>query len=405
MLLGTWLFVEILSYVILLALYGGWATIEGMHDEARTDGVRSAGIDLMDAVVHPYLGYVRRPSQDPEELPPEERINAYGFRDVQSSLHRRAKDRFIVGVLGGSVAEEFGMTGMETLQRELERAPKFAGKTVVPVRLGIAGFKQPQQLLAVIYLLSLRGEFDAIVNIDGLNEVMLPKIENAPQRAFPAYPRSWRLITMGAGDVDILRKVGRITYFKSIRRRMATWLVSTWAAKSPTLNLLWIPIDETLRKVMVDDYRLLNVPANPKEVSPLSGPQFEFSDDELYEFCVAVWKESSQQLQRVCDANDIRYYHVLQPNQYVTGTKTMSAEEEKVAIDHGFVGRTAIQTGYPLLMSAGKELAGQGVRFHDLTRLFVDHPEPIYRDDCCHYNQHGNELLAREIARIIAESF
>jgi len=33
--------------------------------------------------------------------------------------------------------------------------------------------------------------------------------------------------------------------------------------------------------------------------------------------------------------------------------------------------------------------------------LFADHPEPIYVDDCCHYNQKGNDMVAQAIGETI----
>jgi hypothetical protein len=59
--------------------------------------------------------------------------------------------------------------------------------------------------------------------------------------------------------------------------------------------------------------------------------------------------------------------------------------------------------GYPLLRQAGPELKKAGVTFTDLSRVFVDHPEPLYRDDCCHLNIRGNELLAGFIGNVIVE--
>ena len=36
----------------------------------------------------------------------------------------------------------------------------------------------------------------------------------------------------------------------------------------------------------------------------------------------------------------------------------------------------------------------QGINYFDLTGIFLDHPETLYRDNCCHLNARGNELLA-----------
>ncbi len=41
------------------------------------------------------------------------------------------------------------------------------------------------------------------------------------------------------------------------------------------------------------------------------------------------------------------------------------------------------------------------MRFVDLTRIFADVRETIYRDACCHYNRTGNEMIAERMAREI----
>jgi len=37
----------------------------------------------------------------------------------------------------------------------------------------------------------------------------------------------------------------------------------------------------------------------------------------------------------------------------------------------------------------------------DLTMVFEDVDETLYVDDCCHFNQLGNEVVARALAQFI----
>ena len=39
-------------------------------------------------------------------------------------------------------------------------------------------------------------------------------------------------------------------------------------------------------------------------------------------------------------------------------------------------------------------LKANGIRFTDLSAAFVDHPEPLYVDSCCHVNPRGNVIVA-----------
>ena len=102
-------------------------------------------------------------------------------------------------------------------------------------------------------------------------------------------------------------------------------------------------------------------------------------------------------MHRLCEANGIRYYHFLQPNQYVPGSKILSADELRNAFDPHYPSRAVVVAGYPYLEAAGRELTAAGVHFYDLTEIFKAHPETIYFDTCCHVNRHGCELMANQI--------
>ncbi len=52
----------------------------------------------------------------------------------------------------------------------------------------------------------------------------------------------------------------------------------------------------------------------------------------------------------------------------------------------------------------GGELLEAGVNFHDLTEIFVDRPEKLYRDNCCHVNAAGSEIMAETIGAAVVAS-
>ena len=47
------------------------------------------------------------------------------------------------------------------------------------------------------------------------------------------------------------------------------------------------------------------------------------------------------------------------------------------------------------------ELAAAGVHFFDATSVFADVEETLYRDDCCHFNGLGNDILGSAVAEFI----
>ncbi len=125
------------------------------------------------------------------------------------------------------------------------------------------------------------------------------------------------------------------------------------------------------------------------------------------------WAQASLQARDLAEANGARYVHFLQPNQYVAGSKIFTDEEKRIADVDAYAGRhfpyhpsvrnykAAAQLGYPLLIENGAALLQRGVHFVDLTGIFADVRETIYRDACCHYNRTGNEMIAERMAQEI----
>ena len=135
-------------------------------------------------VVHPYLGYVFRPPEILQLNHLGERlrdpVSEFGFPYTsQSPVQKRTSERIIIGILGGSVAANFFDIGRQRFEVDLRQAGIFRDRELLFVNLAMGGYKQPQQLLVVSYLLALGAEFDVIINIDGFNEVALHEAENA----------------------------------------------------------------------------------------------------------------------------------------------------------------------------------------------------------------------------------
>ncbi len=104
-------------------------------------------------------------------------------------------------------------------------------------------------------------------------------------------------------------------------------------------------------------------------------------------------------------AHGARYFHFLQPNQYVAGSKPLSDEERAKAHDEDSPYRPVAERGYPLLRQVGAELRAAGVWFVDLTEVFSGVGETLYIDTCCHFNAKGNALVSQAIARAVHESY
>ncbi|HZY86371.1 MAG TPA: hypothetical protein VFE78_16175 [Gemmataceae bacterium] len=370
-----------------------------------------AGFDgpspLFHADIHPYLGFSYQPDWRGAMLPGEAPISEWGFTDKsnRSPARKRGPNKVVVAILGGSVASVFAGAGVEALGRELQQSPRYSGKEIEFVSLAVGGFRQPQQVLALDYALAMGGEFDVVLNIDGLNEIAWYRQDNGVNGVYYLYPQGWHHIVSKMPDQAHRREVGKIAYLLEGRSKWAALCHRRPLRWSVTAGLLWKLRDRQMAAEITNTEVALRGRRRDDLPYRARGPHNNFRNDkELMAEQVASWERCSLLLEKTCRAHGIAYHHVLQPNQYVPGSKPMGAEEKKVALWDELPGKPLIEEGYPLLREGGRRLAKRGVRFHDLSMAFAKHKETFYFDNCCHFNRAGNEVLARAVARAILET-
>ena len=343
-------------------------------------------------VIHPYLGYVHDPTV--------ERSSPYGISDITPIQHK-ASDRVVIGIFGGSFAEDFADAAAALTER---LQPYFPGKEFTIVKAAIGGYKQPQQLMAFNYFTALGGEFDIVINLDGFNEIALPSLENIPHTN-PFFPRQWHLRLRMLPDTELLSTIGRIKFLDAAASEWARIFSRPPLRYSVSLNTIWRVGDQLLHlQAMKERARLPQLTSEDGNYAS-TGPAAAFADEgDMYAALGRVWAESSYQMHALARARDIRYFHFLQPNQYLEGTKPMERAERDVAIrsDHPY--GASVNKGYRVLRNLGGGLRARGVNFVDLTDVYAETRDVVYRDNCCHVNAKGRDLVAAAIARTIAES-
>jgi hypothetical protein len=241
-----------------------------------------------------------------------------------------------------------------------------------------------------------------VVNLDGFNEVALHEAENGRKGVAPIYPRSWYFRVARAPDRELQNLIGRGVVIGDLLRANARLFSHEPLPHSPLAHLVW---DLGQRTLAARAKRLRRaVRRHPPAVEAsavLRGPPLDAADEaSLYRELAAIWSRSSLELDRLARANGIRYFHFLQPNQY-GAPKPMGTEERARAWSERQPYRPGAEKGYPLLVEEGRRLAAQGVRFTDLSGAFADLEEPIYTDDCCHFNKRGHERVAARMADAI----
>jgi hypothetical protein len=348
---------------------------------------------LRDEVLHPYVGFVPRAHLG----------GRLGVSEETPSVAARAEDDVVVAVVGGSVAHLFAQAGLPHLIERLRTLPRFHGKTLVPMNLAASGHKEPQQLMMVAYLVALGERLDILINLDGFNDVALYPNEDAPARVFPAYPRRWHQRVERSLSRDEFRAMVRRLDLEDRRRRHArAFSRAPWPALN-TASLVYLVLDRRIEARLAGaDRELLAVENAATAPSAATGPPVTFKDrEELLRFLVDLWRRSSRGIHELATAGGVRYYHFLQPNQYVPRSKPIGRDEARTATTNEAY-RHVVEAAFPMLRRAGRALTASGVRFHDLTDAFAGRPESLYVDACCHFNHAANLIVADRVFAAIA---
>ena len=252
--------------------------------------------------------------------------------------------------------------------------------------------------------MALGAEYDIVINFDGFNEIVLPYSDNLPFHVFPSYPRYWNIYARKKLDTKVILLMGKQAVVKEKQNNCKIHLAQSIARYSNFRLFLWkitdnkksneiAELEAKIRKTIENsptDYQATGIYTSINDTTSF------FNDQAVF------WRKSSEQIAHLSKSAGFNYYHFLQPNQYVEGSKELTPEELEIAFESGpFVYKDAAQKGYPLLIKEGKKMIGNNVNFVDLTMLFKNENRTVYNDKCCHFNQLGYDLIADKITNTI----
>lgn len=341
-------------------------------------------------VPHPYLGFVMNPEHFSEGVDWWIYADDDPFESPPNALN--------VVVVGGSVAFNLRESGGRLLA-SLQAIPAYRERSLRLITLAGLGHKQPQQLMAAAYFLSLGGRIDLMINLDGFNEIGSEIDRNLRQGVHPSYPSFWSQVTRDLGSAGELQGLGELVFLRRARSSLAGAFEAThWSALA---NFAWFMLDRRIETAIHERIgRDLEVDAGPFYSR---GPAFAGSPNEARLRSVRLWRDGSLALHRLAEGVGFDYYHFLQPNQYVANSKRKwtRVEVEKYTVRDSF--RVIVGFWYPKLQAAGRELAERGVNFSDLTGIYREVESTVYRDSCCHLGDAGRDLLVDSISLVIAE--
>ncbi|RKZ41639.1 MAG: hypothetical protein DRQ49_04405 [Gammaproteobacteria bacterium] len=355
---------------------------------------------------HPYLGYVGRPGAYPwGEI--AEPFNEYGMLSMAKHPYpyKKGKNEFVIAVVGGSVAEIFANITEKFLEQYLREKFGFDKKLVL-VNLATGGYKQPQQLFHVQYALLAGFEFDAVLNIDGFNDLALAN-DNINNQINPIFPSGFHIGLMSktqmTNQLDFQTAKHLYAHYSLYETELS---VLSFTQSFPfkysiffnLLGELWTK--RSLIEIKKTEYKL-TFETQKTMSNEFRGPLFQNQNGNPYEVVANIWQQASTMLYAICQANRLIYIHVLQPNQYVEGSKPLSDKEKKMAFDPNLGWGIAAREGYTHLISKGEQLSKDGIPFYDLSMIFKDSTEDLYTDICCHFNTNGNVIMGKNIAEIL----
>ncbi len=364
-------------------------------DEADGTAVDEAPPD-QPIVLHPFFGFVINPSS--------KGVNDFGFFRGHPLVKRSPERRTIV-FFGGSVADQVFYMGQQALIEELQKRPDFQGRAIDVLTTAVGGYKQPQQMLILSYLLARGAEYDVVVNLDGYNEID-SSMDNIQTGVNPYFPHTWKLHARLGLDREASVQLGRIEVLRDERERLRRLFDRPLLRSSAFGLALWDLLDGAREAEIHRRTAALEAMLDEEsdELPPqVQGPPFAYeTDEQFYAEMADFWAASSLHMARLSAMHDISYVHLLQPNQYLPGSKELTAEEQEVAYDETYTGIERVPVAYPLLIERGRELRDRhGVNFVDLTQLYAGEKRTIYNDFCCHVNKLGAEMMARRIAAAI----
>ncbi len=367
-----------------------------------------------EAVFHPYYAFIHRVGRSGGWWT----TNNIGFQVLTSLVEAdpaccdvplpRKEGEVIVGVFGGSVAGGFSLAAQKSPEfaEQLGRIPGWAGKKIRILNFGMPGFKQPQQVNALAYALTLGQHFDLVLNIDGFNEVVTSH-RNWAAGAEPSFP-SDELWGAWGRQVERLGNPGQpdagnrylAAYYETAaldwRQRAERCTFATCHIVSQLAAGLAKRRASTLTResrAIADKQSLF-----PTAIRPRTAPGFE-----IHRNTADQWAAASRAMAAMTQSSGGLYLHVLQPNQWWSRPAGEYPPIEREHIYKWVV--PLIEEGYPLLAERMASLARSGVQVYDASAVFGGVPwRDAYVDDCCHYTDKGNALLATAIAERVAKA-
>lgn len=406
------------SLLVLVAAAVAFAALEGGHrlwlERRATPYSYDATIARLDALVDTARAYTATPTGDEARGRVTNWLHPYygsenypdTGRVLRSFEEGFPENAYVIVVVGGSVAAAFSQAPAAFLEH-VESSGRLAGRDVRVLQYAHASYKQPQQVMRLAYLFSLGYRPDAVINLDGFNEVAAA-YHHGMKGVHPVYPSgeiwSGLIRILRNPDGEALELYARLEALRSEAEAVVE-RARRWGVLRSSLLARWTlaTLDGINARRAEVQGQLIALPNTAGHRDPqANGPDFDRSLPSVVDIAVENWFESSISLHALCRARGIPYLHCLQPTLLDPGSKIVSDVEATFGSDAAGWSE-AVLAGYPRLREAGAELADRGVEFADLSRCFREVEETIYID-AVHFTPDGNQRLGSVVAAAFLEA-
>ncbi|MEG5055350.1 MULTISPECIES: hypothetical protein [unclassified Microcoleus] len=389
--------------------------------EKVVEDIERIGIRLDESIVerlHPLFGYVLKQGAFTNEKL-KLKVNKQGFFSLyEYPVVKTNKNQVIIGVFGGSVANNFAVAEYvnRRLSNKLKTYREFANKEIIVLNFGNGGYKQPQQLLILNYFLALGQELDIVINIDGFNEVALSNLNNKAQVeiGMPSVQHIQPLTGLASNNLspEVMSSIVKINETKKQLKAGIDKLQTCQLALCHAVTSLQVKqlVNNYQQAVLKYDSQVK--PSNPDTANSsivyIPKADSVLQDAAAFDKMASMWYQSSIGMNQILSSRKIKYFHFIQPNQYYPTKRAFTAKEKEIAINTESPYIEGVKKGYPVLLSKVDDLQKAGVNVFSAVNILDNTKETVYKDACCHYNSVGDEVLANyvssSIIKVVRES-
>ena len=417
----TFIFLEAFSLAFYFIQQNQFFYTRTKAKEQVVEDIERLGIRVDESIVerlHPFFGYVLKPGAFTNEKL-KLKVNKHGFFSLyEYPFVKTNKKQFIIGVFGGSVANNFTVDEYKNkiLSKKLLIYPEFADREIVVLNFGNGGYKQPQQLLILNYFLALGQELDLVINIDGFNEVALSNLNNKAEVeiGMPSVQHILPLTGLANNNLppEAMSSIVEINETKKQLKVGIDKLQTCQFALCHAVTSLQVKqlINNYQQAVVKYDTQVKQSNSDTANSSIVYIPKADsvFEDVAAFDKMASMWYKSSIGMNQVLSSRNIKYFHFIQPNQYYPTKRAFTAKEKEIAIDNKSPYIEGVKKGYPMLLSKVDDLQKAGVKVFNGVNILDNTKETVYKDACCHYNSVGEEVLANyvssSIIKVVRES-